>query len=423
MVARDIARTLEALWRIEAPRLIARLARITGDVAAAEDLAQDALVVALERWPREGTPANPAAWLVTTATRRAIDDRRHRLVGERVTEVLAREVREREHAAPDLAAALDDPVGDELLGLVFALCHPLLAREARVALTLRLLGGLTTGEIARAFLTPEPTMAQRIARAKRTLAVARVPIEVPAATELPERVASVQEVVYLIFTEGYAASAGDDWVRPELCRDAMRLGRMLARLMDGDGETHGLVALMELQASRLAARVARDGAPVLLEDQDRTRWDHLLIRRGLAALGRAEALGPLGPYGLQAAIAACHARAPRAAATDWPRIAALYDALAQALPSPVIELNRAVALGMAFGPEVGLALTDALAQAAVMDAHHRFWAVRGELLRRAGRAAEARECLTRAAALAPSDRERTQLVDRAADIGAEAGQR
>jgi RNA polymerase sigma factor (sigma-70 family) len=409
-------RAIEAVWRIESAKVIAGVARMVRDVGLAEDLAQDALVAALERWPEAGIPDKPGAWLMSTAKNRAIDHlRRNQRLGRKHDE-LGREL-EAEHAsaAPDLDAALDDPVGDDLLRLVFTTCHPVLSREARVALTLRLLGGLTTEEIARAFLVPEPTVAQRIVRAKRTLAEAHVPFEVPHASELGARLASVLEVIYLIFNEGYSATAGDDWVRPALCEDALRLGRILAELAPREPEVHGLVALMEIQASRLRARLGPGGEPVLLLDQDRARWDQLLIRRGLAALERAEALGgALGPYALQAAIAACHARARTAEETDWVRIAALYDALGQLTPSPVVELNRAVALAMAFGPAVGLEVVDALEAEGSLGNYHFLPSVRGELLSRLGRKDEARAAFERAASLTRNERERRLLLDRAA---------
>jgi RNA polymerase sigma-70 factor, ECF subfamily len=419
MTASNTHRAIEAVWRIESARLIAGLARMVRDVGLAEDLAQDALVAALEQWPASGVPANPGAWLMSVAKRRALDHfRRDRLL-ERKHEELGREIDARqERVVPELDAALDDEVGDDLLRLVFTACHPVLSREARVALTLRLLGGLTTEEIARAFLVPEPTVAQRIVRAKRTLAEARVPFEVPRGAELAERLSSVLEVVYLVFNEGYAATAGDDWMRPALCEDALRLGRILAGLMPREPEVHGLVALMEIQASRAGARVGASGEAVLLLDQDRARWDHVLIGRGLAALARAEALGgALGPYALQAAIAACHARARTAGDTDWARIAALYAALARLAPSPVVELNRAVALSMAFGPAAGLELVDALTAEPALRDYHLLPAVRGDLLHRLGRAAEARAEFERAAALTRNARERDVLLARAASAG------
>jgi RNA polymerase sigma factor (sigma-70 family) len=407
-------RTIAAVWRIESARLIAGLARRVRDVGLAEELAQDALVAALEQWPRSGVPDNPGAWLMATAKHRAIDRQRRMRLAERKHAELGREV-EGDAPTPDLDAALDDHVGDDLLRLVLVACHPVLSREARVALTLRLLGGLTTEEIARAFLVPEPTIAQRIVRAKRTLAEARVPFEVPRGAEMAARLSSVLEVVYLVFNEGYAATAGDDWMRPALCEDALRLGRVLAELVPGEPEVPGLVALMEIQASRTAARTGPSGAPVLLLDQDRGRWDRILIGRGFAALARADALGGArGPYALQAAIAACHARAGTAAETDWPRIAALYDALAQVAPSPVVELNRAVALSMAFGPAAGLEVVEALTSEPALRGYHLLPGVRGDLLARLGRHGEARAEFERAAALARNARERALLLERAA---------
>ncbi len=408
-------RTIDAVWRIESPRLIAGLARIVRDVGIAEELAQDALVAALEQWPESGVPDNPGAWLMGTAKHRAIDliRRSHRL--EEKQEELGRLEVEREREMPDFAAGLDDDIGDDLLRLIFTACHPVLSTEARVALTLRLLGGLTTDEIARAFLVPEPTVAQRIVRAKRTLAEARVPFEVPHGDDRVARLASVLEVTYLIFNEGYAATAGDDWMRPALCEDALRLGRILAGLVPQESEVHGLVALMEIQASRTRARIGPAGEPVLLLDQDRGSWDHLLIRRGLAALHRAEELGgALGPYALQAAIAACHARARVASQTDWERIAALYDALAQLMPSPVVELNRAVAVAMAFGPAAGLELVDALTAEGSLKDYHLLPSVRGDLLSKLGRFDEARADFERAASLTRNTRERDLLLERAA---------
>jgi RNA polymerase sigma factor (sigma-70 family) len=414
-------RAIEAVWRIESARLIAGLARMLRDVGLAEELAQDALVAALERWPADGVPANPGAWLMATAKRRAIDRLRRARVIERSHEQIGAGAGEAEAGADALAAleaALDGDPGDDLLRLVFTACHPVLPPDGRVALTLRLIGGLTTPEIARAFLVSEPTMAQRIVRAKRTLAEAGVAYEVPRGPELAERLASVLEVIYLVFNEGYAASSGDDWVRPALCEDALRLGRILAQLMPDEPEVHGLVALMEIQASRLRARTGPGGEPVLLLDQNRARWDHVLIRRGLAALDRAIALGGArGPYALQAAIAACHARAVTPEATDWPRIAALYATLAALTPSPVVELNRAVAVAMAFGPAAGLELVDALAGDPSLAHYHLLPSVRGDLLARLGRLDEARRELERAADLAGNARERDLLLARAAACG------
>jgi RNA polymerase sigma factor (sigma-70 family) len=412
----DAHRTIDAVWRIESTRLIAALARVVGDVGLAEDLAQDALLAALQKWPESGVPDNPGAWLMATAKHRAIDTLRRRSVLERKSEQLGYEIEAQlARAVPDLDAELDETIDDEVLRLVFTCCHPVLSTEARVALTLRMLGGLTTPEIARAFLTSEATVAQRIVRAKRTLAEARVPFEVPQADALHERLASVLEVIYLVFNEGYAATTGDDWVRTDLCEDALRMGRVLVTLMPDESEVHGLVALMEIQASRLRARVGPSGEPVLLLDQNRARWDRLLITRGLTALARAESLGgALGPYALQAAIAACHARARTADDTDWQRIAALYDALAQLAPSPVVELNRAVALSMAFGPSVGLEVVDTLVGAKALAGYHLLPAVRGDFLAKLGRNAEARSELERAAALTQNARERELLLARAA---------
>jgi RNA polymerase sigma factor (sigma-70 family) len=413
-------RAIDAVWRIESPRLIAGLTRIVRDVGLAEDLAQDALVAALERWPESGVPDNPGAWLMATAKNRAIDRLRRRTLLERKHEELGRELEaQREVAAPDLDASIDDDVGDDLLRLVFIACHPVLSKDGRVALTLRLLGGLTTEEIARAFLVPERTVAQRIVRAKRTLSEARVPFEVPRRAELAARLSSVLEVIYLVFNEGYSATAGEDWIRPALCEDALRLGRILAELVPKEPEVHGLVALMEIQASRLRARTGPLGEPVLLLDQDRSCWDHVLVHRGLAALERAEKLGgALGPYALQAAIAACHARARTAAETDWARIAALYDALAQIAPSPVVELNRAVAVGMAFGPEAGLEIVDALTSEPSLEGYHLLPAVLADFLTKLGRVEEARAELDRAASLTRNERERKLLLERAASAGA-----
>jgi RNA polymerase sigma factor (sigma-70 family) len=407
---------IDAVWRIESARLIAGLARIVRDLGLAEELAQDALVAALEQWPQSGVPRNPGAWLMAIGKRRAIDHLRRSQRFERKLEELGRELEvEGEQPGPDVDAALDDDIGDDLLRLVFTACHPVLSTEARVALTLRVLGGLTTEEIARAFLAAESTVAQRIVRAKRTLAAARVPFEVPQGPERADRLSSVLEVIYLVFNEGYSATAGDDWMRPALCEEALRLGRILAELVPAEPEVHGLVALMEIQASRSAARTGPSGEPVLLLDQDRGRWNQLLIHRGLAALERAEALGgALGPYALQAAIAACHARARTPEETDWGRIAALYEALAQLAPSPVVELNRAVALAMAFGPATGLELVDALASEPSLRSYHLLPSVRGDLLAKLGRFDEAREQFERAATLTQNGRERTMLLERAA---------
>jgi RNA polymerase sigma factor (sigma-70 family) len=409
-------RAIEAVWKIESARIIAGLTRLVGDVGIAEELAQDAFLVAIERWPESGVPDNPGAWLMATAKHRAIDQLRRRALLARKHEQLGYELEaQQELAVPDLDQALDDNIGDDLLRLIFTACHPVLSTEARVALTLRLLGGLTTEEIARAFLVPTSTVAQRIVRAKRTLAEARVPFEVPGPSELGSRLASVLEVIYLVFNEGYAATAGDDWMRPALCADALRLGRILAELAPQEPEVHGLVALMEIQSSRSAARVGPTGEPVLLLDQDRARWDHLLIRRGLAALERAEGLGgTLGPYTLQAAIAACHARAATPEATDWTRIVALYDGLAQLVPSPVVELNRAVALAMMYGPAAGLEVVEELASEPTLQGYHLLPAVRGDLLSKLGRHQEARREFERAASLTQNTRERTLLLERAA---------
>jgi RNA polymerase sigma-70 factor (ECF subfamily) len=414
-VTSDTHRAIDAVFRIEAPRLIAGLARMLRDVGVAEELAQDALVTALERWPEAGVPDNPGAWLMATAKHRGIDLlRRGKLLQQKHTQI-GHEVAGQEQTMPDFEAVLDDDIGDDLLRLVFTACHPVLSTEARVALTLRLLGGLTTDEIARAFLVPEATVAQRIVRAKRTLADAQVPFEVPRAAELGARLASVLEVIYLIFNEGYSATAGDDWMRPELCDDALRLGRIVAELVPNEPEVHGLCALMEIQASRSAARTGPKGDPILLPDQNRARWDHVLIRRGLAALDRVEALdGAGGPYALQAAIAACHARARSAAETDWARIAALYETLARVTPSPVIELNRAVALAMAAGPAVGLALVDTLTSEPLLQKYHLLFGVRGDLLAKLGREREARAEFERAASLTRNERERQLLLERAA---------
>jgi RNA polymerase sigma factor (sigma-70 family) len=416
VTASDTQRTIDAVWRIESARIIAKLARMVRDVGLAEELAQDALVAALETWPESGIPDNPGAWLMATAKNRALDHFRRNKLLERKHEQLGHELElQQEMAEPDPDAAINDDVGDDLLRLMFTACHPVLSTEARVALTLRLLGGLTTDEIARAFLVPEPTIAQRIVRAKRTLAEARIPFEVPRGDELVARLSSVLEVIYLVFNEGYSATAGEDWMRPALCQDALRLGRILAGLAPNEPEVHGLVALMEIQASRAGARVGPKGEPVLLLDQNRAHWDQLLIRRGLAALERAEVLGSaLGPYALQAAIAACHARTHTPEETDWARIAALYDALAQLAPSPVVELNRAVALAMAFGPAAGLELVDTLLSEPSLKNYHLLPSVRGDLLAKLGRFDEARAEFERAAALTRNTRERELLHQRAA---------
>jgi RNA polymerase sigma factor (sigma-70 family) len=412
--ASDTHRAIDAVWRIESPRLIAGLARMVRDVGLAEDLAHDALVAALEQWPESGIPRNPGAWLMTTAKHRAIDQFRRGKRLERKHQELGYQLTLIQEQAADPVTALDDDVGDDLLRLIFTACHPVLSRDARVALTLRLLGGLATDEIARAFLAPESTIAQRIVRAKRTLSAKRVPFEVPHGPELGVRLSSVLDVIYLIFNEGYSATAGDDWMRPALCEDALRLGRILAELMPMEGEVHGLVALMEIQASRTRARVSASGAPILLLEQNRALWDQLLIRRGLAALARAEALGgAAGLYTLQAKIAACHARARVAEETDWKQISALYERLAMVAPSPVVELNRAVAVGMAYGPHAGLELVDALVSEPSLQAYHLLPSVRGDLLAKVGRHDEARREFERAAALTRNVRERELLLDRA----------
>ncbi len=422
METADAHRAIDAVWRIESPRLIAGLVRIVRDVGLAEDLAHDALVAALEQWPERGVPRNPGAWLMATAKHRAIDLFRRNKLMERKHETLGYELDAQQSATPDFAAAMDDDVGDDLLRLVFTACHPVLSIEARIALTLRLLGGLTTDEIARAFLVPEPTIAQRIVRAKRTLADKKVPYEVPSGSELEARLSSVLNVVYLIFNEGYAATAGDDWMRPALCEDALRVGRILAELAPREPEVHGLVALMEIQASRARARVGASGEPILLFDQNRASWDHLLIRRGLAALDRADSLGgEPGPYATQAAIAACHARARTPEETNWPRIVALYDRLAQLTPSPVVELNRAVAVSMAFGPQAGLVLVDELTGEPSLQSYHLLPSVRGDLLAKLGRYQEARAEVERAAALTRNVRERNLLLERAARLEAASG--
>jgi RNA polymerase sigma factor (sigma-70 family) len=409
---------VEAVWRIESARLIAGLARMLRDVNLAEELAHDALVTALQRWPVDGVPKNPGAWLMTTAKRAALDYfRRNKMAARKLAE-LGHDLAEEEQTPPDLDSALDDDVGDDLLGLIFTACHPLLPTEARVALTLRLVGGLTTEEIARAFLVPEPTIAQRIVRAKRQIAEARLPFAVPRGAERDARLASVLEVIYLIFNEGYAATSGGDWLRPELCNEALRLGRILARLAPDDGEVHGLVALMEIQSSRLKARLGPDGAPILLLDQNRGRWDQMLIRRGFAALEQAEKRGSLGIYGLQAAITACHARARRAQDTDWRGIAALYDTLLERAPSPVVALNRAVAHAFAFGPQAGLDLVDAIAGEPALKNYHLLPSVRADLLFKLGRMAEARAEFERAAAMTKNERERAMLLARAKEAEA-----
>jgi RNA polymerase sigma-70 factor (ECF subfamily) len=411
-------RAIDAVWRIESARIIAAIARMVRDIGLAEEIAQDVLVTALEKWPWEGVPDKPGAWLMTTAKHRAIDHLRRRKLLERKHEELGHELeaQQQDMVLVDFDVAVEDDVGDDLLRLIFTACHPVLSPEARVALTLRVLGGLTTDEIARAFLVAEPTVAQRIVRAKRTLAAARVPFEVPRKEELAARLSSVLEVIYLIFNEGYSATRGDDWMRPALCDEALRLGRILAGLVPQEPEVHGLVALMEIQSSRSGARVGPSGEPVLLLEQNRARWDQLLIRRGLAALECAEQLGgALGPYALQAAIAACHARAQTAEETDWARIAALYDALSELAPSPVVELNRAVALAMAFGPAAGLELAEALTSEPSLKHYHLLPSVRGDLLAKLGRFDEARAEFERAASLTQNTRERELLLKRAAE--------
>jgi RNA polymerase sigma factor (sigma-70 family) len=416
----DIHLAIAAVWRIESAKIIAGLARMVRDVGLAEEFAQDALVTALERWPDSGIPDNPGAWLMATAKNRVIDHFRRNKLLERKHEELAREMKSQQEAAlANFDIAAEDDIGDDLLRLVFVSCHPILSTEARVALTLRLLGGLTTDEIARAFLTPEPTIAQRIVRAKRTLSEAKVPFEIPRGPDLAARLSSVLEVIYLIFNEGYSATAGQDWMRPALCEDALRLGRILEGLVADAAEVHGLVALMEIQASRIHARLGANGEPILLLEQDRTRWDHALIRHGLAALQRAEASRTArGPYVLQAAIAACHARANTAAETNWERIAALYAALAELTPSPIVELNRAVALSMAFGPQAGLELVDTLIGEPSLKTYHLLPSVRGDLLMKLGRLPEAGAEFTRAATLTRNERERTLLLERAQACGA-----
>ena len=420
MAESDVARTVQAVWRIESGKIIAGLARIVRDVGVAEELGQDALIAALEQWPESGVPDNPGAWLMATAKRRAIDQYRRSKRVERKHEELGHVLEVEQDRTSEIEAAIDDDIGDDLLRLIFTACHPLLSTEARVALTLRMLGGLSTEEIARAFVAPEPTVAQRIVRAKRTLAEAAVGFEAPRGAELAERLASVLEVIYLIFNEGYSATAGDDWMRPGLCEDALRLGRILAGLTPSEPEVHGLVALMEIQASRTAARTGPRGEPILLLEQNRGRWDQLLIRRGLAALERAQELGGAGgPYALQAAIAACHARARTADETDWARIAVLYYALVQREPSPIIELNRAVAVSMAFGPAAGLAIVDALRSEPSLESYHLLPAVRGDLLFKLGRFREAKAEFERAAGLTKNAREQALLLERAAKCKAE----
>jgi RNA polymerase sigma factor (sigma-70 family) len=413
-MAGETHRAIDAVWRIESARLIAGLTRMVRDVGVAEDLAHDALVAALEQWPKSGVPDNPGAWLMATAKHRAIDRFRRSALQERKLDEFGREFAYKEMAVPDMASAMDDDVGDDLLRLMFISCHPVLSTEAQVALTLRLLGGLSTGEIARAFLVPESTIAQRIVRAKRTLTEAHVPFEVPRGAKLAARLSSVLEVIYLIFNEGYSATSGDNWIRIELCEDALRLGRILAECLSQESEAHGLVALMEIQSSRSRARVGPTGEPILLLDQNRAQWDQLLIHRGLAALQRAGQLGGgLGPYGIQAAIAACHARAVTADDTEWTRIVALYDALAQLTPSPIVELNRAVAVAMAFGPQAGLELVDALNAEPSLKNYHLLPSVRGDLLTKLGRFGEARAEFEIAAGLTRNARERKLLLERA----------
>lgn len=414
MIEKETHRAIEAVFRIEQARLIAGLTRIVRDVGLAEELAQDALIVALNHWPESGVPRNPGAWLTQTAKRRAIDYFRRNKMAARKLDELGYDLREQEATVPDFDSPLDDDVGDDLLKLIFTSCHPVLSPDARVALTLRLLGGLTTDEIARAFLATEPTIAQRIVRAKKSLAEAGLPFEVPRGPDRAERLGSVLEVLYLIFNEGYSATAGDDWTRPQLCEEAMRLGRILAGLAPDEPEVHGLVALMEIQASRLRARIGPNGEPVLLLEQNRGLWDQLLIRRGLAAFSIAETLGNPGPYVLQAAIAACHARARRADETDWRRIASLYDALADLTPSPIVELNRAVAHSMAFGPAAGLTILDVIAGEPALVNYHLLPSVRGDFLLRLGRLGEARNEFKRAASLTRNERERILLLERAA---------
>lgn len=416
--AAETHRAIEAVWKIESARVIAGLTRIVHDVGRAEELAQDALVAALEQWPESGIPENPGAWLMATAKHRAIDSLRRITLADRKHEDLGREMAEREMAVPDLAAAMDDFIGDDMLRLVFIACHPVLSTEARVALTLRLMGGLTTEEIARAYLVAEATIAQRIVRAKRSLSDAQVPFEVPRGAEFTARLSSVLQVIYLIFNEGYSATAGDDWLRPGLCEEALRLGRILAELVPNEAEVHGLVALMEIQASRAKARVGPSGEPILLLEQNRAQWDRLLIHRGLAALERALRLGgQKGTYAIQAEIAACHARAATNEETDWARIAALYGELVEIAPSPVVELNRAVAVSMAFGPEAGLELVNPLQNDPAMRSYHLLPSVRGDLLKKLGRREEARAEFERAAAITRNARERNLLLERARSCG------
>ena len=424
MTATDTHQAIDAVWRIEAPKVIAGLARLVRDIGLAEDLAQDALVAALEQWPSDGVPRNPGAWLMAAAKNRAVDQLRRKTLLERKHQELGYEIETAQAlAAPDLVSALDDDVGDDLLRLIFTACHPILPTEARVALTLRLLGGLTTTEIARAFLVPEPTIAQRIVRAKRTLAQEHVAFELPRGADRSARLSSVLEVIYLIFNEGYSATAGGDWMRPALCEDALRLGRVLAELTPREPEVHGLVALMEIQASRAKARVGRGGEPILLFDQNRALWDRLLIRRGLAALERADGFGPRGPYALQAAIAACHARARTPEETNWTEIVRLYADLARLIPSPVVELNRAVAVGMASGPAAGLELVDRLLSEPALEQYHLLSSVRGDLLARLGRRDEARAEFERAASLTRNARERDLLLGRARGESGDRGEK
>lgn len=418
MSATETHRAIEAVWKIESARVIAGLTRIVRDVGVAEELAQDALVIALEKWPQSGIPDNPGAWLMGTAKHRAIDFLRRGTLVDRKHEDLGREMAEREMQVPDMAAAIDDNVGDDMLRLVFIACHPVLSTEARVALTLRLLGGLTTDEIARAYLTSEPTIAQRIVRGKRTLKDAQVPFEVPQGANFTARLSSVLQVIYLIFNEGYSATTGDDWMRPALCEEALRLGRILAELVPDEPEAHGLIALLELQASRAKARIGTTGEPILLLDQDRSRWDWLLINRGLAALARAEQLRPKrGPYTIQAALAACHARAVTASETDWAQIVELYNELSAIEPSPIVELNRAVAVSMARGPAAGLELVNTLREEPALRNYHLLPSVRGDLLKKLGRIDEARVEFERAAAMTRNAREKNLLLERARACG------